>query len=365
MLAFQSELDELLNPGLFYVRETGNASLTPSELVRHIEAVETSMRVTTVMPPEDANRSARVYVEAVGSSPLLMDDLFVHPATGEILGGRLWGAFRLDRPHLIPFIYRLHYTLHLPGIWGVWLMGGISLGWMVGSLVGFWLTLPKRRPIWAKWRTAWGVKRGGSFHRRTLDIHRAPGLWLWPLFFLLAITGVAFNLREEVYRPVLTALLPTTPAFINDPRPASSPLGNISWGEALTLARTVAKNRGWIELRVERINLRNGYYEVRFVSPHIAGAGSSSVYVASDRKAILSVREAGSGQPGDIVDDLIYPIHSGQIAGLPGRILICITGLVVALLSVTGVIIWWKKRKPRVARQRMNGKAHARDAIHD
>ena len=33
--------------------------------------------------------------------------------------------------------------------------------------------------------------------------------------------------------------------------------------------------------------------------------------------------------------------------GLPYRILVCALGLVVAMLSGTGVYIWWKKRKAR------------------
>jgi uncharacterized iron-regulated membrane protein len=43
-----------------------------------------------------------------------------------------------------------------------------------------------------------------------------------------------------------------------------------------------------------------------------------------------------------------FPLHSGRIVGLPGRILISIMGLVVAALSVTGVVIWWRKRRARL-----------------
>lgn len=39
-----------------------------------------------------------------------------------------------------------------------------------------------------------------------------------------------------------------------------------------------------------------------------------------------------------------FPLHSGRILGLPGRIFISVMGLLVATLSVTGVIIWQKKR---------------------
>jgi uncharacterized iron-regulated membrane protein len=45
-------------------------------------------------------------------------------------------------------------------------------------------------------------------------------------------------------------------------------------------------------------------------------------------------------------------VHSGRILGLPGRILISFMGLVVAMLSVTGVVIWWRKRAARLSVRR-------------
>lgn len=42
------------------------------------------------------------------------------------------------------------------------------------------------------------------------------------------------------------------------------------------------------------------------------------------------------------------PLHSGRILGLPGRILISVMGLVVAMLSVTGIAIWARKRRARL-----------------
>jgi len=40
-----------------------------------------------------------------------------------------------------------------------------------------------------------------------------------------------------------------------------------------------------------------------------------------------------------------YDIHVGQIAGLPGKILAFIASLICASLPVTGVYIWWGRRK--------------------
>jgi len=43
------------------------------------------------------------------------------------------------------------------------------------------------------------------------------------------------------------------------------------------------------------------------------------------------------------------PLHSGRIVGTPGRVLISLIGIFVAALSVTGVVIWARKRRARTA----------------
>ncbi|MGO4612182.1 PepSY domain-containing protein, partial [Variovorax sp. 2RAF20] len=58
------------------------------------------------------------------------------------------------------------------------------------------------------------------------------------------------------------------------------------------------------------------------------------------------------GTAADIFVQAPFPLHSGRILGIPGRILISLTGLVVAALSVTGVVIWLKKRRARVLRKK-------------
>jgi len=48
----------------------------------------------------------------------------------------------------------------------------------------------------------------------------------------------------------------------------------------------------------------------------------------------------------------MFPLHSGRIIGVAGRVLMSVLGLAVAVLSVTGVLIWARKRRARVLAQR-------------
>ena len=144
------------------------------------------------------------------------NQVFLDPSTGAEVGRREWGKPALTRENFIPFLYMLHYSLHLPAMggvdrWGIWLMGGIALIWTVDCFVRFYLTLPGRRARrstsaagfspdasaaangvtrrvddvdtpgawWRRWRAAWRVKWSGSARRINFDLHRAAGLWLW------------------------------------------------------------------------------------------------------------------------------------------------------------------------------------------
>jgi hypothetical protein len=72
----------------------------------------------------------------------------------------------------------LHYSLHIPEMWGIdhwglWLLGGIAIIWTIDCFVGFYLTLPARRreaataerSWWQRWGPAWRVRWSGGSTR--------------------------------------------------------------------------------------------------------------------------------------------------------------------------------------------------------
>lgn len=62
----------------------------------------------------------------------------------------------------------------------------------------------------------------------------------------------------------------------------------------------------------------------------------------------LADRRPWTGTAADLFIQAQFPLHSGRILGTPGRILISFMGLATAALSVTGVVIWYRKRRARV-----------------
>ena len=177
VLVFAHEIDAWLNPRLLRVEQVQPA-LGADELTRRIQHADPRLRVS-LMPlsaPAGSTYEVRAVprIDAANNKPydLGFDRLYVDPGSGKILGQRQWGALRLDRAHLIPFIDVLHRRLQLPGQWGMWLTGTVAIVWLVSSLLGAWLTLPRmaswRQGFWAKWKPAWSIKRGASATRGLL-----------------------------------------------------------------------------------------------------------------------------------------------------------------------------------------------------
>ncbi|MEP1029481.1 MAG: PepSY-associated TM helix domain-containing protein, partial [Alphaproteobacteria bacterium] len=98
---------------------------------------------------------------------------------------------------------------------------------------------------------------------------------------------------------------------------------------------------------------RYGLYLIEFGGPqHQSAAGLGPAYAVIDNRdgRLLGLRIPGRGTAGEMFTQIQFPLHSGHIIGLPGRIVISIMGIAVVILSMTGAVIWWKKRGARQVR---------------
>ena len=78
-----------------------------------------------------------------------------------------------------------------------------------------------------------------------------------------------------------------------------------------------------------------------------AGLGNPWLVMDARSGELLGAQIPGRGTAGDVFMQMQFPLHSGRIAGLAGRIAISFTGVFVAVLSVTGFLIWLKKARAR------------------
>lgn len=363
VIAWDHELDEWANPQLFRAASgVVQAPLAPLELARRAEAADPRLRVSfvplTQEPGHTVMLGAAARIDPTTGEPykLGFNQLAMDPATGEAQGQRQWGRISLSREHLLPFLYKLHYTMHIPkawGIeWGVWLMGVVSAVWIVDCFLALWISFPSART----WRKSFSfrLRQGGA--KLNFDLHRSGGVWVWGLLLMLAVTSVSLNLGNQVMRPLVSVFSPLTPTPFqlrdgSRERERADPLLNRE--QAIAAAEAEGRRRGWSTPAGSLFYAqRFGIYGVAFFTPENDrddnGMGNEVLYLDGDTGAIVGDKVPGHGSAGDVFMQAQLPLHSGRILGTPGRVVMSGMGILVAALSVTGLVIWVRKRRARI-----------------
>jgi uncharacterized iron-regulated membrane protein len=360
--AFHDAIDAQLNPDLFDARMPG-ATLSPAALVRRLQAQapQTQLGYMLFHPPD--GQSVRAYVQprtdpATGRPFVLAaNELFLDPASGDLLGGRQSDACCFSRRAIIPFLYRFHYTIGLGAI-GQWIMGLLSALWSIDCIVGLLLTLPpvRRRDVrrrageWLRgWQRAWRIDSARRGFRLVFDLHRAVALWLWLVLLGIAISGFAIALDAPLFHPLVTHLLPVA-------RPATPPDAGTEHPDPdldaiVAVANEVMHKQGWPEdaggvFVMPGAHLASVFF-FRSAGHRGTGLGRPTVTINTQTGRVAQTEIPGRGRIGDLVMQIQFPWHSGQILGLGGRILVALAGLATAGLAVTGVMIWERKRRVR------------------
>ncbi|MBK8676222.1 MAG: PepSY domain-containing protein [Cellvibrionales bacterium] len=358
VISWDHELDAWLNPQLFHTQVFSHAQ-NPLVLAAQLEASDPRLLVTYVPLQTQSEKALTMSVDALVNpqTQRLFDIGFnqvaMNPVTGVVQGQREWGAISLSCENLLPFLYKLHYSMHIPdgfGVeFGVWFMGLVAIVWVIDSGIALWISFPRRR----SWRKSFSFRWNKSFSVINFDLHRSGGVWVWLLLLLLAVTSVSMNLREEVMRPLVASVSVLSPNVYEgrtlhlktDPM-----LPHVSREEVVSAAQVEALRRGWTTpVGSVFYSVEAGLYGVSLFEAGNdhgdGGLGNSSLYFDGSDGRLLGAEVPGTGSAGDIFLQAQFPLHSGRILGVPGRILISLMGVVVAMLSVTGIIIWMRKRK--------------------
>lgn len=202
----------------------------------------------------------------------------IDPGSLRIVGERRWGELGLSLPLLIPTLFHLHRYLFAGDV-GKTTVAVVGLGVVILSVLGLVLWWPKL--TWAGLRSAVTVRFGGSWPRFNYTSHRAIGLFAAPVFVLLGVAGVYFNMPAWIV-PVVNAVAPVTPS---NKKLVTSGEGGVTPAAAMLIAQ-----ERFPQGRLSRIGLPaklTAPYEVRLRQPGELRMGDGATRVSID---------AGTGQ---------------------------------------------------------------------
>ena len=148
------------------------------------------------------------------------------------------------------------------------------------------------------------------------------------------------------YRPFSEEYKPSIP------RPSETPRldfrAALLTGERL-MAEQAQKHGFSVQLAVMQYRSGGDYFYFVKSSRDIRDkAALTYIIFDADTGALRSLIMPTGQHNGNTISAWLYALHMADVFGLPYRIFVCVLGLVIAMLSVTGVYIWWKKRMARM-----------------
>lgn len=367
ILAFSEELEHAVAPQLFATPRPGVPRLDLATLIERAPQIPHARLIGLAQMSEDhvpLQYQAEMDPATGKPYPLGFDQLFVDPWTGAELARRTRADISEGFVNLMPFTLRLHDALLVRGT-GTLILGIVAIFWTLDCFNGFFLTLPTSLfGFWRKWKTAWLVKRGAGAYRLNFDLHRAGGLWLWPMLLVFAWSSVMFNIRP-VYDWTMSkimnhpSMLDNMKAMTEAPKRAAKPSPALDLRAAMEVGARLSAERAkqlGLEIPDDPMVMVN-YMDKMGVYFYASGSRVARDGFLMPIPTAIAI-DGDSGEPIDlpmlkfvnerhIIDRWLSALHTAHVFGLPYKVFVCVLGLIVAMLSVTGVYIWWKKRKAR------------------
>jgi uncharacterized iron-regulated membrane protein len=295
--------------------------------------------------PQAAGDPAIVRVAPPGARGAQASTLLVDPASLAILDVR--EGFRSS---FMRTVHDIHGSMLVGGREGRSFVGWLGVGMLALGITGIVLWWPRGN----RWKDAYGVKKGATGWLFYRQLHGTAGITAWVLFIILSFTGIAIAFPQTISAlaegPTRVAVQgPGTPQIRVRPVEGATP---IKADQALNLARAAAPDARPVFMFLPqgadqpiRVNLLH--------AGAASGAPSLSVAVDPYRGEVVNVRDPWAGDLGDDVMTWQRPLHTGRGTSELYKFAIFLVGLLPPLFAVTGMLMWWVKRRARgVARGR-------------
>ena len=240
------------------------------------------------------------------------------------------------------WVYLLHESLLL-GDRGETLIGLSGLLLFSSLLTGMWLGFPKR----GRWRNALGWSGWKSVRAKLFGWHRLMGIFAGSLLLVTVPGGIWMIFAAEL-RPDVASVVAHEMPF--KPTPVVELGKVIDPQQALARAQAQFPNAAFVRLTMP--TPASPAYVIRLRQPDETRVWSGVTAVTIDAASgrTLHVYDAVKAPLSNLLADAAFAVHSGEIAGLVGRVLLMLAGLSLPALYVTGIWAWWRKRKrPRSA----------------
>lgn len=328
-LVFKKEIDDWANKKLLTVQET-QERLPLDYFYKDITKRYSAIDGIAWLNPGDGLHKAynfRLYLNDARITSYDLGLITYDPFTGKILRE---GELDDLTPSVIEWIYQYHFSLQLgvPGAAYVALLGICILISIITGLIIYKKhivqVLTFRLRINRKsWRTI------------TSDWHRIVGVWSLLFNTIIAFTGFWLNIFAFDANVWANEMIPTKPNTL-----AKCSLDSL-YKQALIQMPDLKSDYVYLPTQPTKHFFVRG--SVKDEAP--IWSGSNSIHFNAQTGSLLSINRISDETLWNKIESTFYALHIGSYGGIPIKILYVIVGLTPGLLSITGFLLWRRRRK--------------------
>jgi uncharacterized iron-regulated membrane protein len=321
LLTFRQELDNVT------LRRHG-APVVTAGLGQRIEAIQHAGGAVSSLWVADfgADQFDLRYVES-GTERLMRVD-----GAGRVLRDGLENAWVVNGGFFRTLT--LIHTSLLAGDTGEWLIALSGVLLVSNVALGLKLAWPRA----GMWRRALTLQSSSNEAARIYGFHRTVGLWVAVPLLIVFVAGVALRFDDNIESALGVALAP----------PASAPAG-VGTTPAQALDIALARFPGSTLTALSMPTSDGAWYRVRVHAPGEVARmyGTTTVFVSAANGQVLREYPAREASFARAFYDTLYPLHTGELGGLTGRLFLLILGISLLVMGVYGIRLWLTRRKPQ------------------
>lgn len=320
LLVFHFEVDDILRSSSWVPTDKAAIQLRLDELADAGGKAKVNWIWTTAGLPDRYQIS---YSDAKGTDKKIWIDG----------GGTILRDARADDYSFLGLAREIHIDL-LSGTTGQWIMAVTGTLLASNILLGLYLGWPRRQ----RWNTVLRPIASTNRRARFYSWHRAVGFWAAAPAFVIVATG-AMILFEHGIRDLIGAPEHELPAIIS-----TAPM--VDWAAAAEAAEKAIPGGHFVGSAMPVPSDASYYFSIHAPGELYRGGYSASLVVVDARNAaVRAVFDATKAEPKQAFVSSFYPLHTGEAAGLTGRILALAIGFWLVTTVLLGLFLWWNKRQ--------------------
>ncbi len=332
VIAFEPELNRLAYPQLTTVHPTGDV-VNWDRVRGQVEEQLPGWKVIRFYFPDRTNEST--YLRLRSATSRRIRHVYMNQYTGQVLGSTEDGSNWIIKVH------DLHVNF-LSGKLGNLIVTIACYNLAILSITGM--------VIWWPRKTFW-PRAGRSPIATTRDIHASIGFWSFAVLLLFSVTGLGLHYQTGKLLQLLNP--PTAPhPVVRRPIELGSGHGTSIEG-MLRSAREALPGAATPRLLLSERPGEPVFIYQRFPEDKTP-AGRSFTTIDPQTGAVLNV---GSSRTAPLLETALVEwtreIHTGTILGLPTRLLAVFCSLLLAVLTLTGPLVWLGRLRAKAKGRRL------------